>query len=86
MTLCTSILVWPQQSVTVRGYVPRRWAQSNTSARSPPSPVRQTAVQGTNVTFSLGARLLLTAYFDSASKSACILIRPLVTTILFFQG
>jgi len=43
-------------------------------------------VQGTNVTFLLGARLLLTAYFDSASKSACILIRPLVTTILFFQG
>jgi hypothetical protein len=42
--------------------------------------------QGTNVPFSLGARLLLTAYFDSASKSACILIRPLVTTILFFQG
>lgn len=51
-----------------------------------PPLVRQTAVQGTNVTFLLGARLLLTAYFDSASKSACILIRPLVTTILFFQG
>jgi hypothetical protein len=33
-----------------------------------------------------GSAFVAYAYFDSASKSAYILIRPLVTTILFFQG